>query len=65
MIDQKYLDGDIIIEDDVWIGGGAVILAWVRISKGAVIASNAVDNKDVPEYAIVGGVPAKILKFRS
>ncbi len=64
MIEQNYLDGDIIIEDDVWIGGGAVILAGVRISKGAVIASNAVVNKDVPEYAVVGGVPAKILKYR-
>ncbi len=64
MIDQDYIDGDIIIEDDLWIGGGAVILAGVKISKGAVIASNAVVNKDVSEYTIVGGVPAKILKQR-
>jgi acetyltransferase-like isoleucine patch superfamily enzyme len=65
MIDQDYYDGDIIIEDDVWIGAGSVILAGVTIRKGAIIASNAVVNKDVPENAIVGGVPAKILKFRS
>lgn len=65
MIEQDYLDGDIIIEDDVWIGAGSIILPGVKIGKGAVIASNAVVNKDVPEYAIVGGVPAKILKYRN
>jgi acetyltransferase-like isoleucine patch superfamily enzyme len=61
---QDYYDGDIIIEDDVWIGAGSVILPDVRIGKGAIISSNAVVNKDVPAYAIVGGVPAKILKYR-
>ncbi len=65
MIEQEYKDGGIIIEDDVWIGAGSIILAGVRIGKGAVIASNAVVNKNVPENAIAGGVPAKILKYRS
>ncbi len=65
MIEQDYFDGEIIIEDDVWIGAGSVILPGVRICKGAVVAANAVVNKDVPENAIVGGVPAKILKYRS
>ncbi len=65
MIDQDYLDGDIIIEDDVWIGAGSIILPGVTISKGAVIAANAVVNKNIPENAIAGGVPAKILKYRS
>jgi len=65
MIKQNYYDGDIIIEDDVWIGAGSVILPGVRIGKGAIIASNAVVNKDVPSNAIVGGVPAKILKYRA
>jgi acetyltransferase-like isoleucine patch superfamily enzyme len=63
-IEQDYLDGDIVIEDDVWIGAGSVILAGVHIGKGAVVAANAVVNKDVPDYAIVGGVPAKVIKFR-
>jgi acetyltransferase-like isoleucine patch superfamily enzyme len=65
MIEQDYLDGDIIIEDDVWIGAGSIILAGVHIGKGAVIAANSVVNKDVPENVIAGGVPARILKNRS
>jgi acetyltransferase-like isoleucine patch superfamily enzyme len=65
MIDQDYWDGDIIIEDDVWIGAGSVILPGVTIGQGAVIASNAVVNKDIPQNAIYGGVPAKLLKYRT
>jgi len=61
---QDYYDGDIVIDDDVWIGAGSVILAGVHIGKGAIIGSNAVVNKDVPDNAIVGGVPAKVLKMR-
>jgi acetyltransferase-like isoleucine patch superfamily enzyme len=64
MIEQDYLDGNIIIDDDVWIGAGSVILAGVHIGKGAVIAANAVVNKDIPAYAIAGGIPAKIIKQR-
>jgi acetyltransferase-like isoleucine patch superfamily enzyme len=64
MIEQEYWDGDIIIENDVWIGAGSVILAGVHIGKGAVIAAGAVVNKDVPEYALAGGVPAKVIKYR-
>ena len=57
-------NGDVIIGNDVWIGAGSVILPGVNIGEGAVVASNAVVNKDVPPNAIVGGVPAKILKYR-
>ena len=56
--------GDIIIDDDVWIGYGATIMSGVHISQGAVIAAGAVVTKDVPPYAIVGGVPAKVIKYR-
>ncbi|KPG71222.1 DapH/DapD/GlmU-related protein [Enterococcus sp. RIT-PI-f] len=52
------------IGNDVWIGHGAVVQAGVTVGNGAVIASNAVVTKDVPPYAIVGGVPAKIIKYR-
>ncbi len=49
----------IIIKDDVWIGAGAIICPGVTVGKGAVIAAGAVVNKDVADYTIVGGVPAK------
>ena len=63
-IKQDYYDASVIIEDDVWIGGGSIILAGVTIGKGAIIAAGAVVNKDVPPYSIVGGIPAKIIKQR-
>ncbi len=53
------------IGNDVWIGTKAIILDGVNIGNGAVIAAGAVVTKDVPEYAIVGGVPAKIIKHRA
>jgi len=56
--------GDVIIEDDVWIGENALILSGVTIGQGAVIAAGAVVDKSVPPYAVVGGVPAKIIKYR-
>ncbi|MFB6341486.1 DapH/DapD/GlmU-related protein [Saccharicrinis sp. FJH62] len=55
---------EIEIENDVWIGARAIILDGVKIGNGAIVASNSVVTKDVPPYAIVGGVPAKVLKFR-
>ncbi len=56
--------GDIVIEDDVWIGYGAKILSGVTIGQGAVVGAGAVVTKNVPPYAVVGGVPAKIIKYR-
>ena len=61
---QDYYDADVIIGDDVWIGAGSIILAGVSIGRGAVIAAGSVVNHDVPEYAIAGGVPAKLIKSR-
>ncbi len=56
--------GDIVIGNDVWIGYEAVILAGVTIGDGAVVGTRAVVTKDVPPYAIVGGVPAKPIRSR-
>lgn len=56
--------GDIIVGDDVWIGNDVKVLSGVQIGQGAVIAAGAVVTKNVPPYAIVGGVPAKIIKYR-
>lgn len=54
----------VTINNDVWIGTRAIILPGVTIGKGSIIAAGAVVSKDVPDYAIVGGVPAKIIKYR-
>src|SRR5699024_4409224 len=55
----------VVIEDDVWIGGRVIILPGVHIGTGAIIGAGAVVTKDVPEYAIVAGNPAKIIRYRS
>ena len=57
-------DQPIIQQGDNWIGANATILKGVTIGEGAVIAAGALVTKDVPPYAIVGGVPAKVIKFR-
>lgn len=56
--------GDIVLDDDVWIGYNVTILSGVHIGQGAIVAAGAVVTKDVPPYAIIGGVPAKIIKYR-
>lgn len=61
---QGFTPKDIIIEADVWIGTKAVILPGVKIGKGAIVSAGAVVTKEVPPFAIVGGVPAKIIKYR-
>ena len=64
MIDQDYFEADIIIDDDVWIGGGSIITAGVHIGKGCVIGSNSVVTKDLPAKTICVGVPCKPIKER-
>lgn len=56
--------GDTVIEDGVWIGMRSVIMPGVKIGEGAVIGVNSVVTKNVPPYAVVGGNPAKIIKYR-
>ena len=56
--------GSIILQNDVWVGHGATIMGGVTLHNGCVVASGAVVTKDVPPYAIVGGNPAKIIRYR-
>ena len=63
-LDEAESKGKIIVEDDVWIGAGAMILSGVKIGQGAVIAAGSVVVNSVAPYSIVGGVPAKLIKYR-
>jgi maltose O-acetyltransferase len=53
-----------VIEDDVWLGAGATILPGVRVGRGSIVGAGAVVTKDVPDYSIVGGVPAQVIGSR-
>lgn len=61
---EAQTKGPIIVEDDVWIGLHVVILSGVTIGKGAVVVAGSVVTKDVPAYSVVGGNPAKVIKYR-
>lgn len=66
MREQGYSPSETVtIEDDVWIGTRAIIMPGLTIGRGSVIGANAVVTRDVPRYAMVAGVPAKILKYRT
>lgn len=58
------LRGGIKVGNDCWFGAGVSVMDGVTIGKGAVIASGAVVTNDIPEFAVVGGVPARVLKYR-
>ena len=59
----KEIQG-VTIEDDVWIGRRVIILPGVRVGRGSVLAAGAVVTKDVPDFTIVAGNPAKVVKSR-
>lgn len=60
---SKIESAPIVIKDSAWIGFNAIILKGVTIGKGAVVGAGSVVTKDVPDYAVVGGNPAKVLKY--
>lgn len=61
---RKQYHQKVIIKNDVWIGANSVIMPGITIGNGAIIGAGAVVTKSVPDYAIVAGVPAKIIKYR-
>lgn len=60
----KYTYGKVIIQKNAWIGIGATLCPGVTVGKYAVVAAGAVVTKDVPDYAVVGGVPAKVIRMQ-
>ncbi len=62
--DDIYIVKNIIIKENVWIGADVTLMPGITIGEGAIIAASSVVTKDVPKYAIVGGAPCKLIKFR-
>lgn len=65
MVEQGISTASVIIKDNVWIGYGAAILAGVTVGEGAIVAAGAVVTRDVKDFSIVGGVPARPISHRS
>lgn len=62
--DFTYIYKEVVIEQCVWFGNRVIVVGNVHIGEGAIIAADSVVTKDVPKYAIVGGNPAKVIKYR-
>lgn len=63
--DSEVISKDIIIEENVWIGQRVIVLGGVKIAEGAIIQAGSVVVSDIPKYAIAGGHPAKVFKYRN
>lgn len=55
---------EVVIEDDVWLGRRVIIMPGVHIGKGSIIGAGAVVTRDIPEYSVAGGVPARVIRQR-
>lgn len=62
--DNTYINKDVVIKDNVWFGNRVLVTGNVIIGEGAIVAAGSVVVKDVPDFAIVGGNPAKVIKYR-
>lgn len=61
---ENVYDKDVVVDEDVWLGGRVTLLSGVHIGRGCLVCAGAVVTKDMPPYSVVGGVPAKVIKFR-
>jgi len=61
---SEYIDEAAVIEDDVWLGYGAIVLTGVTIGRGCVVAAGSMVTRDIPPYSIVAGVPARVIGAR-
>jgi len=61
---KESIHKDVIIEDNVWLGDRVIVLGGVRIGEGAIVQAGSVVVSDIPKYAIAGGHPAKVFKYR-
>jgi acetyltransferase-like isoleucine patch superfamily enzyme len=59
-----FTRGPVVIEDDVWLGAGVVVIDGVRIGTGSIIGAGSVVTKDIPEYSVAVGAPAKVVRGR-
>jgi len=64
ILEQGTKGTGIVIEDDVWIRGGVQILDGVKIGRGSIVAAGAIVTKEIPEYSVAAGIPAKVIKKR-
>ena len=60
----QVFDKDVIVEEDVWIGCNVTLLSGAHVGRGSIVAAGAVVAKSTPPYAVIGGVPAKFIKFK-
>ncbi len=61
---QKGVKTKVIIGDDVWIGTRSILMPGIKVGNGVIIGAGSIVTKDIPDYAVVGGSPARIIKFR-
>jgi galactoside O-acetyltransferase len=61
--DRLMVHAPVEVDDDVWLGAGAVVLPGVHIGRGAVVGAGAVVTRDVPPFSIVAGVPARVVRM--
>lgn len=61
---SPYADEEAVIEEDVWLGYGTIVLTGVTVGRGTVVAAGSVVTKDIPPYSIAAGVPAKVISKR-